>query len=218
MNFKNIRFRNKINLAVLTSVASVASVCSAMGRSSADELATMPQLIGASALARVSTLDTQLHVDSVRQALAGSVLSSSALGGGGGGISLTNPLDFHIRLGAMVSPRTKFVGGADVTIPGLGFGTGFSTRVDAIAIVSANIGGLSTIIPLTINEVYSKGVVTGTRFYGGAGIGPYIGKVTRFGGKLFVGVDVTSRLSGELGIHFSGYGDPLVTLEARLPL
>ena len=217
MKFKSDLLCWEINLAVLTSIVSLAAVASLSNRSAADELVNLPQRIGVSSLNRVSQMDTQLHVNTVHQAMMGNVLNSSVMRGGGG-ISLTNPLDFHIRLGALVSPRTKFIGGADVTIPGLGFGTNFSTRVDAQAIVSANIGGVSTIIPLTINEVYSKGVLPATRIYGGVGVGPYIGKVTRIGGKLFVGVDLAAKVSGELGVHFSGYGDPLITLEARLPL
>ncbi len=217
MKYVNSWVPNKISFSALTSIVSIVAAIFSIPNARANEIASLPQLIGASALHRVAIVDTQLHLNSIQTALSDSILTSSVIRGGGG-ISLTNPLGVHLRVGAMVSPRTKFIGGLDVTIPGLGFGTNYSTRVDADAIVSANIGGVSTLIPLTINEVYSKGLITGTRFYGGAGVGAYIGKVTRLGGKIFVGVDLAGRISGELGVHFSGFGDPLLTLQARLPL
>lgn len=124
-----------------------------------------------------------------------------------------------IRLGAMVSPRTKFAGGVDVTLPGVSIGHGWTGRVDAEAIVSANFGGITTLVPLTIDQVYYAPERTGSvRFYGGAGIGPYFGEVTRFGGKLFVGANFTRHLSGEVGVHFAGSGDALVTTQVRFPL
>ena len=122
----------------------------------------------------------------------------------------------HLRLGAMVSPRTKFIGGIDFTTKGLA--KNLSTRIDAEAIVSANFGGVDTLFPVTVDQVYSKGLVGGTQIYGGVGIGPYFGNVTRFGGKLFVGGDFGRRIGGEVGLHFAGYGDALVTAQVRLRL
>ena len=123
---------------------------------------------------------------------------------------------FHLRIGAMVSPRTKFIGGIDFTTNGLA--PNFNTRIDAEAIVSANFGGGSTLFPVTVNQVYSKGLIGGSQVYGGFGLGVYFGNVSRFGGKLFIGTELTRKLGGELGLHFAGYGDPLVTAQVRLRL
>jgi hypothetical protein len=155
----------------------------------------------------------------IQEALAERALAFPA-GGGGGQVGAVIPNPFHaaLRLGATVSPRVKFVGGIDATIPGLSLGSGLSTRVDAEAIVAANFGGVNTLVPLTINEVYSHGVAAGSRAYIGAGVGPYFGDITRFGGKVFVGMNFTSRFGGEVDVHFPGFGDPQLALLVRMGL
>ncbi len=130
---------------------------------------------------------------------------------------IPRPFPIALRLGASISPRTRFIGGIDASF-GFGLAPSLSTRVDAEAIVSANFGGVKTLVPLTIDQIYSKSLVAGSRVYIGAGIGPYIGDVTRFGGKVFVGGDISRNFGAELGVHFPGFGDPLVTLVARVPL
>ena len=149
--------------------------------------------------------------------------SPEPLGGGqfGGPIGAvgdaTGLYSIALRLGVSVSPRTRFAGGIDVSLPRLSIGNGWTTRIDAEAIVSANFGGISTLIPLTFNQVYSKGVVSSTRGYGGFGIGPYFGEITRFGGKIFIGAGLSQKLGVELGVHFPGFDDPMVVVQARLP-
>ena len=122
-----------------------------------------------------------------------------------------------LRLGAMVSPRTKFIGGADFSFPNAKIGP-FYPRIDAEAIVSANFGGITTLVPVTFNAVYSKALPAGTHVYGGAGIGPYFGEVTRFGGKIFLGGDISRTFGLEGDVQFAGQGDALVTISARLGL
>lgn len=131
-------------------------------------------------------------------------------------VGAISPFPLHLRLGAEVSPRLKVAGGVDMTLSGLHILSGFNTRVTAEAIVSANFGGVSTLVPITIDELYSHGLLAGTSIYGGIGIGPYIGGTTRFGGKVFLGGMFTSRLGAEAAVHFPGWGDPLLVLEARL--
>ncbi len=126
---------------------------------------------------------------------------------------------FAIRLGATLSPNVKFIGGADLTIPSLGLGANWAGRLDAEAIVSANIGGNSTLVPLTFNEVYFAPVKSGSvRFYGGAGIGLFIGSDTNFGGKVFGGARFSQQISGEIGVLFPGQGDGIVTAQVRVSL
>lgn len=130
---------------------------------------------------------------------------------------IPKPFPLHLRLGMMLSPRTKFDGGIDATL-GRGILPSLSTRVDVDAIVSANFHGISTLVPLTLDQVYAKGLIGGNRLYFGAGVGPYISEKTRFGGKLFIGADLAVRIGVEGAVHFAGDGDPLLTLQARVGL
>jgi hypothetical protein len=130
---------------------------------------------------------------------------------------IPKPFPLHLRLGAMLSPRTKFDGGIDATL-GRGILPSMSTRIDLDAIVSANFHGISTLVPITLDQVYSKGLFGGNRLYFGAGVGPYIADRTRFGGKLFIGADLAVRIGVEGAVHFAGTGVPLLTLQARVGL
>lgn len=164
-----------------------------------------------------NTLLTQpLTVESMLD--ANSLNMKVARKGGGQVSDILNPVTFALRLGAMVSPDTKFIGGADVTFNALHLPDGLRARIDAEAIISYNLGGGNTVVPLTFDLLYGKSIAGLARVYLGAGVGPYISNTTRFGGKIFIGAGFTKNLGAELGVHFSGYGDPLVTLEARLPL
>ncbi len=124
----------------------------------------------------------------------------------------------HIRLGAEVSPRVKFDGGIDFTIPGLHISPRLSTRIDLDAVVSANFGRVTTLFPLTIDEIYSPQIIGLNAFYAGVGIGPYLGERTRFGGKILAGATLAHSIGLEGTMHFAGFGDPLFTLQLRFPL
>jgi hypothetical protein len=132
-------------------------------------------------------------------------------------VGAISPFPLALRLGAMVSPRLKFDGGIDATLRGVHLFPGFTTRIDADAIVSANFGGVTTIVPITFDQIYSLNLPVSSRVYVGGGIGPYFGDVTRFGGKLIVGAEF-SRIGLEGNLHFSGQGDPLFTIQARIGL
>jgi hypothetical protein len=144
-------------------------------------------------------------------------LAVTTIGKGGQLGLIPTPFPLHLRLGMMLSPRTKFDGGIDVSL-GRGILPSLSTRIDADAIVSANFRGISTLVPITLDQIYSKGLFGGNRIYIGAGLGPYISEKTRFGGKLFIGADLAVRIGVEGAVHFSGSGDPLLTLQARVGL
>jgi hypothetical protein len=133
------------------------------------------------------------------------------------GVGTVSPFPLALRLGALVSPRLKFVGGIDATIPGVHLAPGLATRVDADAIISANLGGISTLIPVTIDQIAEINLPVSSRVYVGAGIGPYFGDRTRFGGKLIAGAEF-SRIGLEGNLHFPGSGDTLFTIQARIGL
>ena len=116
------------------------------------------------------------------------------LGGQLGPLGLIpKPFPLHLRLGALLSPRTKFDGGIDVTL-GRGILPSLTTRIDADVILSANFAGISTLVPITLDQIYAKGLIGGNRIYFGAGAGAYIADKTRFGGKLFIGADLAVRI------------------------
>ena len=126
-----------------------------------------------------------------------------------------SPVPIGLRLGAAISPRVKFAGGVDVTIPGLSLARGLSTRVDFDAIVAANFRGISTLFPLTFDQVYRIALPAGSGIYVGGGVGPYFGETTRFGGKLLIGGSITPRFGLEGTVHFQGIGDSIATVQAR---
>ena len=135
-----------------------------------------------------------------------------------GAAASVSPFPISLRLGAMVSPRIAFNGGIDVRFPQLHLGSGLTARADFNAIVAANFGGVNSIFDLTFGAVYGFGIATGQRVYVGAGVGPYFADQVRFGGRLILGVNATSRIGGELNLHFAGIGNPLLTLQVRLRL
>ena len=130
---------------------------------------------------------------------------------------ISSPVPIGIRLGAALSPRVRFDGGVDVTIPGLRVAPGFNTRVDFDAIIAANFHGISTLFPLTIDQIYRIPLPLGSSLYVGGGIGPYFGEVTRFGGKLLIGGTITPRFGLEGTLYFQGIGDPTTAVQARFP-
>ncbi|NEM37979.1 hypothetical protein G3V69_22805, partial [Escherichia coli] len=100
----------------------------------------------------------------------------------------------------------------------ISIGPGFYTRLDAEVIIAANFGGVSALVPLTIDQIYSRGVLGSRRFYAGLGIGPYFGEVTRFGGTVFIGADVVRNFCAEFTVHFPGFGPALTALQLRYSL
>ena len=72
---------------------------------------------------------------------------------------------FRIRAGIMTLPKGGFVGGVDFEVPSLHL-FGLTTRIDGEAIFFNK-----TSFPITINEIYSKGLFHGLKIYVGAGAG-----------------------------------------------
>ncbi len=129
-----------------------------------------------------------------------------------------NPIPIHIRLGAEVSPDFNFDGGIDFTLPAFHIIPSFSSRIDVDAIIDGGPRGNNTLIPITFDQLFTPPGTGITGLYIGGGIGAYIAGDTRFGGKFFVGADLTRRLGIEGDVHFPGYGDPLLTLQVRMHL
>ncbi len=131
--------------------------------------------------------------------------------------SALNPFsNIGLRGGAMVSPRGAGLVGLDYTIPNIvGLGTGAHTRIDADVIFKANLGGVNTIIPITVDQLYtSPASVTGRTVYYGGGIGAVLSGPAKFDGKLVLGMDLVKSLGAEVNVHFTER-DTLLTILAR---
>ena len=196
-------------------------VVSVLGRGGAASLAGLTAVLLNCAPAAVKAEEkssTLASTDVFARVVPMALTTTERKGGQLGPLDLIpKPFPLHLRLGALLSPRTKFDGGIDVTL-GRGILPSSTTRIDADVIASANFRGISTLVPITLDQIYSKGLLGGNRLYFGAGIGPYIADRTRLGGKLFVGADLAVRIGVEGAVHFSGTGDPLLTLQARIGL
>ncbi len=133
-------------------------------------------------------------------------------------IGRINPIPIHLRLGAEVSPNFNFDGGIDFTLPAFHIIPTFTSRIDVEAIVDGGPHGINTLIPITFNQIFTPPGTGITGLYIGGGIGAYIAGDTQFGGKFFVGANITKRLGIEGDVQFPGFGDPLLSVQVRLPL
>ena len=128
-----------------------------------------------------------------------------------------SPLGLAFHAGGMLSPRGAALAGLDLPLDYSLIGTGFRGRLDADAIIKANLGGVNTLVPVTFDQIYNLNLPVSSRVYVGGGIGPYFGDKTRFGGKLIAGAEF-NRFGLEGNIHFAGTGDTLFTVQARIGL
>jgi len=130
-----------------------------------------------------------------------------------------------LRLGILPSNGTQFVVGVDVTLPRLGLSPSFVTRVDADIFSPFNTRTLSNTprsrLGLTLNEVYMGDPRANHGPYAGIGIGAYFpvrAQGVHFGSKLFLGERFSRLFSAELGVHFPGSDQTIVSLEGRIAL
>src|SRR5579872_942922 len=104
-------------------------------------------------------------------------------------------VNLSVHGGAMVSPRGAGLAGVDVDVPSVSLGNGWHGRVDADAIIKANFGGIDTVFPVTLDQVYySPNAAGGHNVYWGAGLGAVLNGPVVFDGKLLIGTEVTTRI------------------------
>lgn len=175
--------------------------------------------MGACCLAVAGSAEAQAPRNDGHVRLAGLVNTYRMARAAQGGLDVANPTAYlSLRGGAMVSPRGAGLAGADATLPGFELFPGWQTRLDADVIFKANFGGINTIVPVTINQVYYPAESVGGRtVYFGGGLGAVLSGPARFDGKLILGAEMTSRLGGELNVHFTE-GETLLTVLARIHL
>ena len=164
-----------------------------------------------------------LTANAVRAAFATPGQMTSLNRGPVGGVA---PFKIGIRFGVQVSPRSAFLAGVDVSIPGLNLLPDWNSRVDLDYFVADKDGnpsklafGVHSLTAITFDQIYTKDIFAGSHVYIGGGAGVYIGNdKTRIGGKVFIGTGLTSTLGIEGTIHFAGLGEPLFTIQARVGL
>jgi ethanolamine utilization microcompartment shell protein EutS len=122
-----------------------------------------------------------------------------------------------IRGGLMVSPRGAGLAGVDFTLPTLSLGAGWIGRVDADVIFKANFGGVNTAIFATVDQIYYTPGGGTTPIYWGGGVGAIFGGGTSLAGKLILGADFASKISGEVNLGFAE-SDTIITVVGRLRL
>lgn len=129
---------------------------------------------------------------------------------------VNNPLPLHLRVGLTLSPHVDFDGGLDVIVPGLHLLPQLKTRVDLDVLAGVNFKGISTLVPLTFDQVYTPSLTGVSGFYFGGGIGPFFANNVHFGGKVFAGASLTSRLGIEGDAYFDDQGDTVLGLMLRV--
>lgn len=130
-----------------------------------------------------------------------------------------NAISNGLRLGAVVTAPTQFAVGIDVAMPKMHLLPGFSTRITGEVLSRFDspsfLGFPDTLYAVTLDQAYCP---HDCRLYGGFGLGPYFGEVSRLGGKLFFGWNISSKVGAEATLHFAGAGDPFLALQTRLRL
>lgn len=150
-----------------------------------------------------------------RTSLSNVLLSSSAIG------QVPQPVQggstmLSLHGGAMLSPRGGGLAGVDAAMPTLSLGYGMVGRLDADVIFKANLGGVDTIVPVTIDQILYP-TAGGGKFYIGGGVGAILSGPAVFDAKLIFGTVLNQKLGAEMNVHFNKY-DTLVTLFARLQM
>ena len=124
-------------------------------------------------------------------------------------------INIALRGGAMFSPRGAGLAGLDFDLPQLSLMPNWSGRVDADVIFKANFSGLRTVVPVTLNQIYTSPNVAGRSVYFGGGAGALLGGKAKLDIKALAGVGLTRNMDIEVNAHFLE-GDTLVTALVRL--
>ncbi len=134
----------------------------------------------------------------------------------------TFALQNAIRIGFITAPAPGLALGMDVGFPRVRLLPGAFTRISGDLLapfdVPSFLGFPQTFATFSLDQVFQRGRPGGRGFYGGFGIGGNIGTVSRSGGKLFVGDNLSAALGLELCVDYIGLPAPRITLQTRIPL
>jgi hypothetical protein len=127
------------------------------------------------------------------------------------------PVPISLRGGAMVAPRGAGLAGVDIPIPSIALLDGWEGRLDADVIFKANFADISTVVPVTFDQIRYAQDVSGRSLYFGAGVGALLGGKAKLIGKGVLGVELNARLGVEGNIIFTD-AKTMVTVVGRLHL
>jgi hypothetical protein len=144
--------------------------------------------------------------------------NAAQIGGlGGQAATLLNKPSIAVRGGAMFSPRSAGLAGIDVTIPSMGGDRG-RFRADADVIFRANINGVKTVIPVTLNQIYYAPTGNGLlNLYYGAGGGAVFSGPVKWTAKFIVGTNLGNKLALEGNVYLT-QRETLFLVAGRLKL
>lgn len=124
------------------------------------------------------------------------------------------------RVGVVASPTASADLGLDITVPRLRAARNWTTRLDvdlAARFNSPSFGSRrdASVFP-ALCQVYAPGGVNRGRWYLGAGAGPYFGRHSDLGFKLFGGLNTSRTVAFELEGQFPGDGTSRLVAMVRL--
>lgn len=139
--------------------------------------------------------------------------------------SLSDSPDLHspfasFRIGVITTPVAGIDGGLDISFPQSHFAKRWVTRIDAdlsARLISPSFGSRrDAALGLFFCQVYVPQGVNRSHFFGGFGLGPFIGPRSSIGGKIFGGIQVSRVVSLEAEGQFTGESTTRAVLMLRL--
>ncbi|MBM3493432.1 MAG: hypothetical protein FJX72_03775 [Armatimonadetes bacterium] len=127
------------------------------------------------------------------------------------------PVTMSLRGGIMTAPRGAGLAGIDIAVPSVSLLDGWEGRLDADVIFKANLADISTVVPVTLNQVRYSQDVSGRSVYFGAGAGALLGGKAKLIGKALLGVEVSARLAVEGNVIITD-DKTMITVLGRLHL
>ncbi|NLH99115.1 MAG: hypothetical protein GX446_06440 [Chthonomonadales bacterium] len=127
------------------------------------------------------------------------------------------PITMSLRGGIMVAPRGAGLAGVDIAVPSVSLLDGWEGRLDADVIFKANLADISTVVPVTLDQVRYVQDMTGRSIYYGAGAGALLGGKAKLIGKAILGFELSARLGVEGNLIVTD-AKTMVTVVGRLHL
>lgn len=175
----------------------------------------MLRMAGAVALVAALALPA-MGASGTRSAATTRTYSAASYGQFGSAVP-TVPIALSLRGGVMVAPRGAGLAGVDIPVPSIALLDGWEGRLDADVIFKANFADISTVVPVTFNQVRYTQDMSGRSIYVGAGAGAMLGGKAKLIGKGIVGLELSARLAVEGNVIFTD-AKTMVTVVGRLHL
>jgi hypothetical protein len=127
------------------------------------------------------------------------------------------PVAMSLRGGIMVAPRGAGLAGVDIAMPSISLLDSWEGRLDADVVFKANLAGIKTVVPVTLNQIRYSQDVTGRSIYIGVGAGALLGGQAKLIGKGVLGVELSGKLAVEGNVIVTD-DKTMITVVGRLHL